>query len=81
MADLLDTIATEATLPQSSTADGQSATARSLIEMLQVAQSVDANAAMKKRRRGVLFTKLTPPGALSDCGRSGVGPFESPGLY
>ncbi len=66
--DLSDAIATEAVAPSSSSADGQSASGRPIGDIIKAQQFLDAKAAMKKRRRGVLFTKLTTPGAVSDCG-------------
>jgi hypothetical protein len=70
VADLTTTIETEAALPASSSADGQSASARPIGDLIKAQQFIDAKAVLKKRRRGLLFTKLVTPGAASDCGRA-----------
>lgn len=80
MADLTSDIATQAVEPASAAADGQSASARPIADVITAQQFLDAKAAVKKRRRGVLFTKLVPPGALDDCGKSGNTTFTG-GLY
>ncbi|HEY1186929.1 MAG TPA: hypothetical protein VGE74_04695 [Gemmata sp.] len=69
MPDLTNDIAQQAVEPASVTADGQSTTARPLGDTIKGQQFLDAKAAAKKRRRGVLMTVLTTPGALGDCGR------------
>lgn len=76
MADLSNDIATQAVEPISSTADGQSSTGRSTADIITADQYLAAKTAMRKRRRGVAFTKLTTPGALDDCGRAGTPPFN-----
>ncbi len=70
MPDLSDTIENEAQLPASSSDDGQSATGRSIDELIKADQYLAAKAARASRRRGILFTQLTTPGALDDCGRT-----------
>ncbi len=69
MADLTNDIAQQAVEPASVTADGQSTTGRPVNELLAAQNALDARAAAKKRRRGLLFTQLTTPGAVDDCGR------------
>ena len=66
--DLTDTIATEAVSPSSSSADGQSASARPIGDLIKAQQFLDAKAALKKRRRGITYTQLTTPGAIDLCG-------------
>ena len=77
MADLSGDIATQAVEPATSSADGQSATARAIGEVIQADQYLAARARVGKRRRGITFSKLVAPGALPDCGRAGS--FDSPG--
>lgn len=71
--DLTATIAEEAAAPVSSTADGQTATARPLADMITADRYLAAKAAIAKRRRGVTFGKLIPPGPLADGGGAIVG--------
>lgn len=71
--DLADTIATEAVSPASSAADGQSATARPLADLITADRYLAAKAAMASRRKGVSFSKLIPPGPLCDGGGAVVG--------
>lgn len=74
--DLSDDIAQQAAEPASVSADGQTTTARPLADVIAGQQYLDARAAVRKRRRGVLFTKLVPPGAIDDGGRAaGIGGF------
>lgn len=79
MADLSNDIAQQAVEPISSAADGQSSTGRSTADMIAADQYLAQKAAAKKRRRGVSFTKLVPPGPADDCGRTGLGGFATPG--
>lgn len=65
--DLADTIASEAQSVASSSADGQSATARSLGELIEADKYLAAKAARSSKRRGLLFTKLVPPPAIGDA--------------
>lgn len=81
MPDLTSDIATQALEPSSVSADGQSASARPVADLVTAQQFLDARSAMRKRRRGVTFTKLVPPGAACDEGRTGVGAFNTPGGY
>lgn len=73
MPDLSDTIEAAAALPASASVDGQSVTHRSVADLVAIDQYLAAKEAVRKRRRGVAFTKLIAPGALSDCGRAGTG--------
>jgi len=68
--DLSDTIAAEAALPISSSGDGQAATARPIGDLIKAQQFLDARAARKKRRLGIITRVMTTPGALDDGGRS-----------
>lgn len=80
MADLSSDIAQQAVEPASSAADGQSSSARPVGDLIKAQQFLDAKAVMKKRRRGLLMTRIVTPGPLDDYGRSG-GSFDSPGSY
>ena len=72
--DLAPTISTEATLPASSASDGQSATGRSIAEIIAADQYTGNKVAIAQRRRGMVFTKIIPPGAFTDrCGPRGFG--------
>ena len=64
--DLSETIASEAAAPLSSSGDGQSATGRSIDELIKADQYLAAKAAARSKRRGLLFTKLVPPPAAGD---------------
>jgi hypothetical protein len=68
--DLSDTIAAEAVAPVSSTADGQTATARSISEILLAQNALDARASRTKRRLGMITRTLTSPGCLDIEGRA-----------
>lgn len=75
--DLSGDIAQQAAEPVTVSADGQTTTARPVADVIAAQQYLDARAAVRKRRRGVLFTKLVAPGALDDGGRAAgaVAPF------
>ena len=62
--DLTADIAQQAVEPAAVTADGQSTTARPLGDAIKAQQFLDQRAAAKKRRRGVVYTQLTTPGAI-----------------
>ena len=84
MADLTPDIATQAVEPAASSADGQSSSGRDVGQLIKAQQFLDAKVTQKKRRRGVLFTKLVAPGALNDEGTSSTGTlssFSNPGGY
>lgn len=70
MADITGDIETQAVEPISVSADGQSASRAPTADLIKAQQFLDSKAAVRKRRRGLLFTKLTPPGPASDSGRS-----------
>lgn len=63
-----DTIAAQALEPVSVTADGQSVTDRSIADKITADQYRANQAAGRKRRRGIGFTRFTAPGAADDCG-------------
>lgn len=71
--DLSPDIAQQAAEPASVTADGQSTTARPIGDVLKAQQYLDARAQVRKRRRGMLMTQLTTPGALTDDGQAVCG--------
>jgi hypothetical protein len=79
--DLAPTISTEATLPASTTSDGQSATGRSIAEIIAADVYVNNKAALaNSSRRGMTFTRLLTPGAgpsrhFGFCGGFGSGFF------
>ena len=80
--DLTSDIATQAVEPMSSTVDGNSSASRSMADIIAGQQFLDAKVTQRKRRRGVVFTKLVTPGALTDEGRTGdLGGFNLPGVY
>ena len=81
--DLTTSIQQAATDPAAVTSDGISVTARSVAELIAADQYLAAKANAGKRRRGITFTKLITPGALSDGGQSLGGPpsFSSPGGF
>lgn len=60
--DLTDTIATEAASPVSSSGDGQTATGRSIADLIAADRYLAAKAAARRKRRGLIFNKLLPPG-------------------
>lgn len=80
MADLTPDIASQAVEPAAVAVDGQSATARPVAD--QIAADVYAGkgkTAGTKRRRGIMFSKLTTPGANGICTADA---FDRPGgLY
>lgn len=78
LADLSADIAAQAVEPITSAGDGQSATGRAIGELIAADQYGAAKAAVRKRRRGLSFSRLVAPGALPDCGRAGAS-FDHPG--
>lgn len=64
--------------PLTSGTDGQTATGRSVGDMIQGAQFAAGVKAARRGRRGIRFSKLINPGALSDGGRF-HGSFDRPG--
>jgi len=65
--DLSNDIAEQAVEPITSAADGQSATGRSVEELIRADQYLAGKAAAAKRRRGMMFSVFRTPGAGSDC--------------
>ena len=62
--DLAPTVASEAQLPASTTSDGQSATGRSIADIIAADVYVNNKAALANScRRGMTFTRLLTPGA------------------
>jgi hypothetical protein len=68
--DLTSDIAQQAVEPASSSGDGQSASGRSIGDLIKAQQFLDARVALRKRRRGITMTQLTTPGANDDGGRA-----------
>jgi xanthine dehydrogenase iron-sulfur cluster and FAD-binding subunit A len=73
--DLSSDLAQQAVEPASSSGDGHSASARPIGDLLKAQQALDARVTVRKRRRGMITTQLTTPGALDDAGRSTTGGF------
>lgn len=73
MADLTADIAQQALEPASSSGDGHSASGRAVGELIKAQQFLDARRAAKKRRRGIVTTQLTTPGAIDLCGVPATG--------
>lgn len=71
--DLAGTIATAAASPAAASVDGQSVSARPVGDLITADQYLAAKEAAQKRRRGVRFSKLVPPGPLPDDGRALMG--------
>lgn len=67
MTDISEDISAQAVEPAASSADGQSASARPIADMITAQQFADNRAAIKKRRRGLTITTLTTPGACDVC--------------
>lgn len=66
--DITSDIATQAVEPSSSSADGQSASARPIADLITAQQMLDNRIALRKRRRGIGLTRFTAPGACDDMG-------------
>lgn len=64
MPDLSNDIAEQALEPISSAADGQSATGRSVNELIKADQYLAGKVAARKRRRGMMFSVAQTPGAM-----------------
>jgi hypothetical protein len=65
--DLSETIASEAVAPLSSSGDNHSATGRPITDLIEADKYLASKAASRSKRRGLLFTKLLPPGAAGDA--------------
>ena len=59
--------------PQSAAADGQQAAAHSLPDQIARDRYLNAKAARSNRRRGVMFSKITPAGCAADRQATGIG--------
>lgn len=70
MPDLSDTIETIAGEPAAATSDGLSATAQKIGDLIEADQYLNTRTAARGRRRGIVYAKLLPSGALSDSGRT-----------
>lgn len=66
--ELTDDLVSQLSDPASSTADGQSATARPVGEVIKGITFGAAEKALAKRRRGMTFGKIIAPGPLCDNG-------------
>lgn len=66
--DLEPTIVQAALEPASASADGQSATGRSIADLIAADQYLAGKVAAKQKRRGLTFSKIVPAGAISDDG-------------
>jgi len=73
MPDVSDQILEQAMEPVSTAAAGQSTTDRPIADKILADQYAAAKGASAKRRRGLRFTKLINPGALSDNGNPQTG--------
>lgn len=76
MTDPSTTIDTVLSQPAAASSDGQSATARSVGDVIAALNYQQTVAAIQKRRRGIRYTQLKNPGALDDCGRVAGLPFN-----
>lgn len=70
MPDLSSDISAQAVEPVTASTDGQSATGRSIAELVTADQYTAGKPAAKLRRRGLRFTKLIPSGPMPDGGRA-----------
>lgn len=69
MPDLSTDIAEQAVEPLSVTADGQTTVGRTMQDMIDADRYLATKTASANRRRGLFFTRLLPPGCVSDQGR------------
>lgn len=63
MPDLTDRIEDAASEPVSMTSDGNSATQRSIDELIKADEYLKANAAVSSSKRGMVFQRMKPPGS------------------
>ena len=61
--DLEQTIETAAENPQSATVDGVTVTQRSISELIEADKYLQAKKALRRKNRGLIYTKIVPPGA------------------
>jgi hypothetical protein len=69
--DLSADIASQAIEPASASADGQIASARPVADLILADQYLAGKVALKRKARGIQFSKLIPPAAYSDQGGTG----------
>ena len=62
MASISDTIETNATAPKRMKGDREEAEQHSLPDQLEVEDRLQATTATKRKGRGLLYTKVSPPG-------------------
>lgn len=62
MASISTEIETAAKAPKKMKGDGEEAEQHSLQDQLEVEDRLQATAAVKRKKRGMLYTKLSPPG-------------------
>ena len=67
------TIETVAGEPISATSDGLTAVNQPIAALIAADQYLTTKTAVRKRRRGLIYAKLLPSGALSDNGRTCTG--------
>jgi hypothetical protein len=82
MADISGNIVGNATSPATATADGVTMAQVPIPAQIQADRYGKAVSAMKQRRRGLMFSKIIPAGAMSDsqgAGFGGLGGFGYPG--
>lgn len=66
-----DSIAEAAASPASASVDGNSASAVPIPDQIQADRYRKASSAASGRNRGIVFSKLIPPGPASDGGTTG----------
>lgn len=71
MADLATTIEAAANRPLSASVDGLNVNSRPITDLIAAQNYLDARAAVRKRRRGVVYSRLITPGTVDDCGVTG----------
>ncbi len=81
--DLTTTIEDQIQNPASFSEEGRAESSRSIDDLIKADTYLAGKAARSKRRRGISFTKMITPGALSDDGGScgSGGSFSQPGSY
>jgi hypothetical protein len=82
MADLSEQIEQAGSDPATVSVDGLSVGAKPIGELIKADQYLAAKSAAANRRRGIRFSKIVNPGALSDQGGAiTAGSFNTPGYY
>lgn len=64
-----ESITTAIADPASASSDGQSATSRSASDLIALLNYAATLTTIGNRRRGIRYTRMTNPGALTDSGR------------